>query len=427
MNGFVPHGVSFEQLRGFAERLQSFLPADASAMATQEAVARAAGYPHAHALDMAAQRWRADAVTGGSPILPSVSPRRLKAWGGPLRQAWLAGGQGAVLPALAKSWGHASVTALQAAMSSATASVSREPVFPEAPLVALGMTVSQAQDVCRQLQSAKAVGWLLTGPTGAGKTTTQVALAQVAHAEQDTYAWGDGFQGEPMPAWVTQVPMADDAWGRAMRYMTGARAATLLMPEIRTEALAAGFMHVVAETPRRAIATMYGSTAWPVWAHLAQLIQGQRAFWLSQPMAGSGHQVQVRRLCPHCSRPFDAPSTLGRTLAGHLGKAAIAHMRMQGEGCTKCQGQGFQGTTGCFSWLLFQTVDGLTERVAMQDWAGAKRLWRAQTDGAVLSPHMAGKTVLEHAWHKVAMGEACPMDVTLRLGPATEAFTSAAE
>lgn len=417
---FVPPDVSFDLLRQFADRLQDQLRPDDSIMAAHEALARAAGYPHAHALNQAAQRWRADQATG-VPLLPSVSPRRVKEWAGPFRKAWLAGGQGAVLPALAKSWGHASVAALQEALlHPALARVS------VAPLVALGMTTAQAKDwMDAVLTTPQERGWLFSGITAAGKTTTMRTTVRLA-------AQAEPGGDLPIYAGVPELPLSealpiddpDEGWGRTLRLIMQHHPRWVMIGEVRTSLTAQAVFESLYWGLKRVFTTLHDDDAWSAWARLvkrARQREGHAIVELSM-IGGSCHQRLIRRVCPHCSVPFKATSALGRTLAGHLGDGALAHMRQQGAGCARCDGRGFVGWTGAFELILPALQPGLVEVIRTEDWAGAQRLWRTQSDGSVLSPRMRGKTVLEHAWHKVAMGEACPLEVTDRVGPATLGF-----
>jgi hypothetical protein len=101
---YVPRGVTPEAFLAFRARLTQAIRGrfDRSLMEVREALAVAAGFPHAHAAEQMAKR----GLLRRGPVIPTLPPvplRRLFTWAPAVRDAWAS--PGPVDEALALAWG----------------------------------------------------------------------------------------------------------------------------------------------------------------------------------------------------------------------------------------------------------------------------------------------------------------------------------
>lgn len=103
---FVPSRTPVSAVQRLVDRLQPYREAQVETPTLaqlNEWLARVVGYPDAHAAQVAARK--ALLVRQALPLLPTVSPRRLKEWAVQARKAWPAASAEALWAAM---WGHAS-------------------------------------------------------------------------------------------------------------------------------------------------------------------------------------------------------------------------------------------------------------------------------------------------------------------------------
>lgn len=245
--------------------------------------------------------------------------------------------------------------------------------------------------------------FLVTGPTGAGKTTTlYTLLRELNAAHRSVVSIEDPVEYE-LPG-ITQIQV-DERHG--LTFAAGLRAMLrldpdlLLMGEIRDNDSARVAVDA-AESGRVLLATMHSPDAVAAIAALRGwgVLDHEIASTLQVVVA----QRLVRTLCEHCGR-LEAPTDDERMW---LQSARLATPEAVGRavGCEHCLGVGYTGRTGVFE--LWRLEDDDCQRIL--EHASERELWHALTargHGSLLSNGMikvaAGLTTLEELRANVGM------------------------
>lgn len=228
--------------------------------------------------------------------------------------------------------------------------------------------------------------FLLTGPTGAGKTTTlHAALSELNAAERKIMTVEDPVE-YALPG-VVQMQVRPEIgfdFARAQRTMLRHNPDVMMVGEIRDGESAAVAIQA-ALTGHLVLSTVHANSA--AGAAIRLLDLGVEPFLLSAAMIGAGAQRLARRLCS-CAEPDDpAPAALARVGARAEGRYRRA------VGCDACGGTGVAGRVPVAEAFLASRTFAEAVRApapsetALQEIAGATPLWRAglalAADGAI--------------------------------------------
>ena len=215
-------------------------------------------------------------------------------------------------------------------------------------LDALGMA-PPTRDAIDELIHAPHGIFLVTGPTGSGKTTTLYsALSRLDRKTRNILTVEDPIEYELDGIGQTQVnPRIEMTFGRALRAILRQDPDVVMIGEIRD--LETSQIAVQASlTGHLVLATLHTNDAPGAVTRLIDM--GVEPYLLASTLNGVLAQRLVRRLCKECRAPYEPDaserSVFGRNAPDRLYKAV---------GCGACNFSGYKGRTGIYE--LFVTDD----------------------------------------------------------------------
>jgi len=189
---------------------------------------------------------------------------------------------------------------------------------------------------------------LVSGPTGAGKTTTLYAsINTINHTERNVITIEDPVEYRFKNINQTQVNAR-----AGLDFSTGLRAILRLDPdvilvgEIR-DAETAKIAIQGALTGHLVLSSIHANDAFTVVSRLLDL--GIEPFLVSSALIGVVAQRMVRCICPYCARPEAIPLVERMAYTKETGEEETDFSI--GEGCQACADTGYQGRTGLFELL----------------------------------------------------------------------------
>jgi len=229
---------------------------------------------------------------------------------------------------------------------------------------------------------------LVTGPTGAGKTTTlYAALNAIINPGIKVLTVEDPVEYY-LPG-VNQIPVdprVGMTFERGLRSILRHDPDVIMIGEIRDLETARAATQA-ALTGHLVLSTLHTNDA--ASAPIRLIDMGVEPYLVSSTLIGSMAQRLVRRICPDCKAPYrpdpaSAPEDLGLEPEQSL---------WRGEGCESCRKTGYRGRTGLYELLVFNNE--IAELV----------LRRRPTPEIVEAGRRAGLRLLrEDGWIKVRKG-----------------------
>lgn len=261
-------------------------------------------------------------------------------------------------------------------------------------LARLGMETSMQQTVERLLKRPHGL-LLVTGPTGAGKTTTLYAClsrlntpaVKLVTTEDPVEYDLDGL------VQVGVNPKITLDFATCLRAILRHDPDVIMVGEIRDHETAQVAIQA-ALTGHLVFSTLHTNDAPGAVTRLLDM--GLEPFLISSTLTGVLAQRLVRSLCPDCRQPYEATPA---DLAALQARAAdLTAPLMRAVGCEACQGIGFRGRTGVFELLVMtETLSPLIlERASVNDLrakARAEGMRSLREDG--IAKVLAGVTTLE--------------------------------
>ncbi len=245
---------------------------------------------------------------------------------------------------------------------------------------------------------------LLTGPTGAGKTTTQYAiLNRLNRTEVNIVTIEDPVEYQ-LPG-ISQVQVnvkAGLTFANGLRSFLRQDPDIIMVGEIRDEETARIAIHA-ALTGHLVLSTLHTNDAPGAVTRLVDM--GIEPFLVSSSVIGIIAQRLIRILCPRCKEAH-IPTRDIRTRAG-LGKAIELPTLFRAVGCQHCNDIGYKGRTGIFEIM---TMDDAVKQLVfknatsgdLRDVAVAGGMRTLQQSG--LAKVLNGTTSLEEV-HRVVFVE----------------------
>lgn len=187
--------------------------------------------------------------------------------------------------------------------------------------------------------------FLVTGPTGSGKTTTLYAsLAELSAQTINILTVEDPIEYNLPGIGQTQVNnKADMTFARGLRAMLRQDPDVVMVGEIRD--LETAEIAVQASlTGHLVMSTLHTNTAVGAVTRLADM--GVEPFLMSSSLVGVLAQRLVRMLCPDCKKPRRATASELRFLRE---TEATVH---DAAGCERCGHTGFRGRTGIYELVV---------------------------------------------------------------------------
>ncbi|MEO1576893.1 MAG: ATPase, T2SS/T4P/T4SS family, partial [Pseudomonadota bacterium] len=202
-------------------------------------------------------------------------------------------------------------------------------------------------------------------PTGSGKTTTLYAgLERINDNSRNIMTVEDPIEYNIDGIGQTQVnTKVDMTFARGLRAILRQDPDVVMVGEIRDRETAE--IGVQASlTGHLVLSTLHTNTAVGAVTRLRDM--GVEPFLLSSSLIGVMAQRLVRKLCPVCKTPYEAPENEVRLLGLPAGKHTFYHPK----GCSECSNSGFRGRTGIYELVR---VDD-TMRTMIHDGAGEHQL-----------------------------------------------------
>jgi type II secretory ATPase GspE/PulE/Tfp pilus assembly ATPase PilB-like protein len=189
---------------------------------------------------------------------------------------------------------------------------------------------------------------LITGPTGAGKTTTLYsALAHLGSAEKNILTVEDPIEYQIPTIRQTQIrPTAGFTFGTAIRSLLRQDPDVIMIGEIRDPetaqlALRAALSGILV------FSTLHTEDSAGAVPRLMDM--GLEPYLLASGMVGVIAQRLMRIICVECRTPTSYPED---TLAKVGLEPDPGMVFYKGRGCEKCAGTGYSGRTGAFEILV---------------------------------------------------------------------------
>ena len=258
----------------------------------------------------------------------------------------------------------------------------------------LGMDAPMQQAIERLIQRPHGL-FLVTGPTGAGKTTTLYAcLTKLNKPEVKLITTEDpveyDLKGLVQVAINAKIELT---FATCLRAILRHDPDVIMVGEIRDLETAKTAVQA-ALTGHLVFSTLHTNDAPGAVTRLLDM--GVEPFLVTSTVIGVLAQRLLRALCPQCRAPYEAtPEDLA---ALHLSADELEHHLMRPVGCDACQGIGFKGRTGLYELLLMSEAlrPMIIERVSVsevRERAQAEGMRSLRADG--IAKVLAGVTTVE--------------------------------
>ena len=216
------------------------------------------------------------------------------------------------------------------------------------PLEALGVHHTDFDRLQRLLHASNGV-FLVTGPTGSGKTTTLYAALQLLNRPDVKIITAE----EPVEYNIAGINQCQVRHGigldfaRILRAMLRQAPDIILVGEIRdTETAEIAIRSAL--TGHTVFSTLHTNDAPGALTRLVNM--GVKPFLVASALQGVLAQRLIRKLCTHCKAPYEATEaelkSVGFTRDQVAGKTLYLAV-----GCAKCGGIGYKGRMGVFELL----------------------------------------------------------------------------
>ena len=201
--------------------------------------------------------------------------------------------------------------------------------------------------------------FLVTGPTGSGKSTTLYsALNVINQPDRKIITVEDPVEYEV--AGINQVQVRADVgmtFSAALRAMLRQAPNIVMVGEIRDLETAEIAINA-SLTGHMVFSTLHTNDAPSAVSRLVDM--GVKPFLVSASLRAALAQRLVRSICQNCKQPYEPPASELAVLGINAEQASKASF-MQGAGCDKCGDKGFRGRKGVFE--IFTVNQELEEMI----------------------------------------------------------------
>jgi general secretion pathway protein E len=202
--------------------------------------------------------------------------------------------------------------------------------------------------------------FLVTGPTGSGKTTTlYAALSEINHGRDKIITIEDPVEYQ-LPG-VLQIPVNEKkglTFARGLRSILRHDPDKIMVGEIRDPETAQIAVQA-ALTGHLVFTTVHANNVFDVLGRFTHM--GIDPYSLVAALNGILAQRLIRLNCPYCVVPH-APTAAQLSESGLMAQSVAAFNFRAGRGCGQCRGSGYKGRRAIAELLIF--TDEIRERVA---------------------------------------------------------------
>lgn len=240
--------------------------------------------------------------------------------------------------------------------------------------------------------------FLVTGPTGSGKSTTLYsALNYINHPDRKIITVEDPVEYEM--AGINQVQVRREVgmtFSAALRSMLRQAPNIIMVGEIRDKETAEIAVNA-SLTGHMVFSTLHTNDAPSAVSRLVDI--GIKPFLVSASVRAVLAQRLVRRNCPNCKEPYMPDEKLLNSLGIRPDQSSDASF-MKGKGCPTCSSTGFRGRVGVFE--MFSLNEELQQMVYEEASLVALR---------AKSREMGMRTMREDGIRKILAGVTTPQEV----------------
>ncbi len=206
-------------------------------------------------------------------------------------------------------------------------------------------------NACKQLMRRPNGIFLVTGPTGTGKTTTLYAFLNLINSsEKNIITIEDPVEYRLPLIRQTQInPKAGINFATGLRSILRQDPDVIMIGEIRDRETSE-IAHQAALTGHLVLSTLHTNDAPEAITRLMDI--GVEPYLISSSIIGVLAQRLVRTICPACKNPYPADPNLLSELGEETSKSKEPLTLHRGKGCKNCKQSGYWGRTGIFE-LLF--------------------------------------------------------------------------
>lgn len=208
----------------------------------------------------------------------------------------------------------------------------------------LGLTPHEVKRINKMIRAPHGI-ILVTGPTGSGKTTTLYScLREINSPERNITTIEDPVE-YPLPG-INQTQVSHKAgltFALCLRAILRQDPDVVMVGEIRDEETLEAAIHA-ALTGHLVFSTLHTNSTAKTVTRLLEM--GAPPYLVSSAVIGILAQRLVRRICSKCKTTYEAtPEELAILGIKNPDKPVIL---AKGEGCTRCQGTGYEGRIGLY-------------------------------------------------------------------------------
>ena len=245
--------------------------------------------------------------------------------------------------------------------------------------------------------------FVVTGPTGSGKSTTMYAVLSTLNSVERNIVTIEDPVEYRLPG-VNQVASDNEhglGFANGLKYIMRQDPDVIMVGEIRDQETAATAVQA-ALTGHLLISTLHTNDAVGAVARLHDL--GVDPFKIGGALLGSIAQRLVRLICSDCREPSQPNRAMLESLtAGRNVPDDV--LFYHGRGCRKCLGSGYAGRTPIFEIMVVSpALSDAIERNAPTTKLREIALSEGMTElaAAGLAQAMAGRTTIEEVFYKVS-------------------------
>lgn len=192
--------------------------------------------------------------------------------------------------------------------------------------------------------------FLVTGPTGSGKTTTLYGCLNFINKPDRKIITVEDPVEYQLPG-INQVPVNEEvgmSFAAALRAMLRQAPNIIMVGEIR-DAETANIAINASLTGHLVFSTLHTNDAPGAVSRLVDI--GVKPFLIASSLRAVMAQRLVRKICTHCAEPYQPSEAELQAL--NLKESQIVEAQFKkGRGCARCRGTGFKGRMGIFEILM---------------------------------------------------------------------------